>query len=98
MVAVSAGSWPCPRWTCAALWRRIAGDQVGAQASVQKVFNAIAQRDGSRALIDLLGPAGATLADGHVADHLGLPAVLFGGGTIEIQLNVIATRVLGLPR
>ncbi len=78
--------------------RRIAGDEVGAQVSVQKVFNAIAQRDGSRALIDLLGPAGATLADGYVADHLGLPAVLFGGGTIEIQLNVIATRVLGLPR
>ncbi|MFI0484938.1 acyl-CoA dehydrogenase family protein [Actinomadura sp. 9N215] len=70
----------------------------GAGTSVRKVFNAIAQRDGSRALISLLGPAGTLTAGGYAADHIGLPSVLFGGGTIEIQLNVIARRVLGLPR
>nr|MDQ2721934.1 acyl-CoA dehydrogenase [Actinomycetota bacterium] len=83
---------------------RLSGLDVGAEISVQKVFNAIAQRDGSRSMLGLLGPQGAVSgpADAQptnlVRDHIGLPAVLFGGGTIEIQLNVIAQRVLGLPR
>ncbi|QNG20671.1 acyl-CoA dehydrogenase [Rhodococcus triatomae] len=77
---------------------RMSGLDVGSEISVQKVFSAIAQREGSRALVSLLGPAGATLDGGHTIDHIGLPAVLFGGGTIEIQLNVLARRVLELPR
>ena len=79
--------------------------ELGAEISVQKVFNAIAQRDNSRDLLAVLGPRGlvAVAPTDHrstdpVIDHLGLPSVLFGGGTIEIQLNVIARRVLRLPR
>ncbi|GAA1033106.1 MULTISPECIES: acyl-CoA dehydrogenase [Amycolatopsis] len=77
---------------------RLAGLDLGAEVSVQKVFSALAQQEGSREVIALLGHGSAGAEDGHVIDHLGLPAVLFGGGTVEIQLNVIAQRVLGLPR
>ncbi len=87
---------------------RLEGLEVGAEISVQKVFNAIAQRDNSRDLLAVLGPYAAVARPGlertadnteadPVLDHIGLPSVLFGGGTIEIQLNVIARRVLKLP-
>ncbi|GAB2655002.1 acyl-CoA dehydrogenase [Prescottella soli] len=82
--------------------RRLNGidDPTGGGNSVQKVFHAIAQREGSRSIVSLLGPVGCigSPEQPYVRDYLGVPAVLFGGGTIEIQLNVIAQRVLGLPR
>jgi hypothetical protein len=33
-----------------------------------------------------------------VESYLHLPAELLGGGTREIQLNIIAQTILGLPR
>jgi alkylation response protein AidB-like acyl-CoA dehydrogenase len=84
--------------------QRLGGQQPGAEISLQKVFGSMAQREGSRETLALLGPRGCLTGDSvapgtdYALDHLGLPAILLGGGTIEIQLNVIAQRVLGLPR
>lgn len=74
------------------------GNAVG--NSVRKVWHALAQREASRAVTSILGPR-AALGDPdqpYAVDFLGLPAVMFGGGTIEIQLDIIARRVLKLPR
>ncbi|MFS3129282.1 acyl-CoA dehydrogenase family protein [Nocardioides sp. Bht2] len=77
---------------------RAFGLEPGAQSSVSKVFAALLQRDGARDLVVAAGPQAAAAEAGYAMDQLGLPAVLFGGGTVEIQLNLIAQRVLGLPR
>jgi alkylation response protein AidB-like acyl-CoA dehydrogenase len=82
---------------------RLSGLRSGAESSVLKVAAAEHHRAVATAALDLLGPDGATAsggprADDATRDYLGVPARLIGGGTMEIQLNVIAERVLRLPR
>ncbi|GAA3392687.1 acyl-CoA dehydrogenase [Cryptosporangium minutisporangium] len=80
--------------------RRLAGQQPGAGASVAKVASAQLHRDAAELTFALIGPEAAVR--GGAVDvarrELGTPAQLIGGGTVEIQLNVIAERVLRLPR
>ena len=95
--------------TVAALLGRAtgAGSEPGPEASVRK---ALADRHGQKLFelaVDLCG------ADGMLAQHnppqlpgmfpwvmgfLFTPALTIGGGTAEVQRNIIAERVLGLPR
>ena len=79
------------------LLRQIAGLRPGAEASVLKVISAGNVSDLRRAVLDWHGGTAAT-ASGPSHDYLTVPPQLIGGGTVEIQLNVIGEQVLGLPR
>jgi alkylation response protein AidB-like acyl-CoA dehydrogenase len=77
--------------------RQPAGLKHSAEASVLKVISAANVAGLRRAVLDWHGDAAAVLA-GPSRDYLSVPPQLIGGGTAEIQLNVIGERVLGLPR
>jgi 3-oxochol-4-en-24-oyl-CoA dehydrogenase len=95
--------------TVAALIARPAGaaSEPGPEASVRK---ALADRHGQRLFdlaVDLCGADGTLARENPpqlpgafpwVAGFLFSPALTIGGGTAEVQRNIIAERVLGLPR
>ncbi len=82
--------------------RAAAGAAVPAAGSVTKLLYSEHGRLTANAALALLGPAG-TVAEAPVAApwlerFLFVPGLRIGGGTDEIQRNVIAERGLGLPR
>ncbi len=81
----------------------VAGREPGAEASVGKLYATETMRRTSDLVLQLLGPR--VVADtgewGTFAwtEHLlGAPGYSIAGGTDEIQRNILAERVLGLPR
>jgi len=79
------------------LLRQIAGLPPGAEASVLKVVFSWNVANVQRAVLDWHGAESAVLGE-SAHGYLSIPPQLIGGGTLEIQLNVISERVLGLPR
>ncbi|BDX34942.1 acyl-CoA dehydrogenase [Mycobacterium antarcticum] len=80
--------------------RQLHGDRLSPGTSVVKAASAELGRTTAAISLDLIGP-GASLRHAPadvVSNEMFVPAFLIGGGTVEIQLNVIAERILGLPR
>lgn len=80
--------------------RLLDGEPSGPASSIAKVATAAMLRRTFAATLELAGET-ALLQDTEppvVQPYLHLPAELVGGGTREIQLNIIAQMVLGLPR
>lgn len=81
--------------------RSLSGLRPGAESSVAKVVACGLTADIAARAMRWFGPA-AAVADGpggqRAQGYLTVPPQLIGGGTVEIQLNVIAERILNLPR
>ena len=79
---------------------RLAGHGPGPASSVGKVATALLTRRVTAAALELSGRAAMVGGPDQpaVQQSLFMPAEVIGGGTMEIQLNIIATMILGLPR
>lgn len=80
--------------------RLLDGQAAGTASSIAKVAMNILLRKTYKAILEVTGPL-AMIEDSDpavVQPYLRLPAELLGGGTNEIQLNIIAQMIMGLPR
>lgn len=80
--------------------RLLDGQASGPASSIAKVAMNVLLRRTFKATLELTGRAAmvAETDPAIVEPYLHLPAELLGGGTREIQLNIIAQMILGLPR
>jgi alkylation response protein AidB-like acyl-CoA dehydrogenase len=81
--------------------RALASDPAGPEASVRKLAGVTHEQAVQEAGLALLGPGAAALdGPGGVwsVGFLGNRCLSIAGGTSEIQRNVIAERLLGLPK
>ena len=69
----------------------------GPEAALAKLASARVSRRYDE-LVDAMRGAGSMLTDHHTLRQLWLPATRIAGGTDEVLKNVIAERVLGLPK
>ncbi|MET9438242.1 acyl-CoA dehydrogenase [Streptomyces sp. NPDC006551] len=80
---------------------QVSGLEPGAGASVRKLVQTVHQQKVAELTLELLGPGGAVREGaGERAVHglLMSRCLTIAGGTTQVQLNVVAERLLGLPR
>jgi alkylation response protein AidB-like acyl-CoA dehydrogenase len=79
----------------------LGGHDAGAEASVKKLLGVEHEQRVQEVGLSLLGPL-AVVSDGEaqpwIHGFLGNRALSIAGGTSEVQRNVIAERLLGLPK
>lgn len=82
----------------------VAGRPIGAQGPITKLIGAELMNAAANLAIDMQGPLGLCTDDDALErgvwqhSFLSSPARRIGGGTDEIQRNIIAERHLGMPR
>jgi alkylation response protein AidB-like acyl-CoA dehydrogenase len=78
--------------------RRLDGSAPGPEGSLDKLLMTRAEQLLNHALLDLAGPSGV-LGEGELwANYIWSRAQAIFGGTRQIQRDIVAQRVLGLPR
>lgn len=84
------------------LTRQLKGEPLGAETSINKLHRAQLEVEMGDLALEIQGAAGhlAKEVDGGRWQRFALswPEVVIGGGTPNIQRNIIAERVLGLPK
>ncbi|MFC5800172.1 acyl-CoA dehydrogenase [Streptomyces formicae] len=81
--------------------QQVDGAEPGPDASVRKLVQTPHQQQVAELAVELLGPAGAVREGaGERAVHglLMSRCLTIAGGTTQVQRNVVAERILGLPR
>ncbi|KUI00776.1 acyl-CoA dehydrogenase [Mycolicibacterium acapulense] len=78
--------------------RLLDGQASGAASSIAKVAMNVLLRRTFPATLGSAGRSAMAAGSDVVQPYLRVPAELIGGGTKEIQLNIIAQMILGLPR
>ena len=80
--------------------RLVEGQNAGAASSIAKYAMVLLLRRAATATLGLTGRL-AMLEDSDppvIGPYFDMPSELIGGGTAEIQLTIISSMILGLPR
>ena len=88
------------------LTKQLKGEPLGSETSINKLHRAELEIEFGELALELQGSAAAYIAGSGAAidsgrwqyASLSWPEVVIGGGTPNIQKNIIAERILGLPK